>query len=488
MPCTTLLVGKNASYDGSTLMARNEDSGAGQFTPKKFVVVNPKEQMKKYKSVISKVEIELPDSPMRYTAMPNAIANEGIWGEAGFNEENVSMTETETITSNARVLGADPLFKGGIGEEDFLTIVLPYIHSSKEGVMRLGALLEQFGTYEMNGIGFQDINEIWWLESIGGHHWIAKRVPDDSYVVMPNQQGIDYLDLQDAYTKQENNMCSKDLINFIKENHLDLDMENTPLEENKKFNVRLAFGSHSDSDHSYNTPRAWYMLRYFNPKTYAWEGENAKYTPESDNLLWNMIPERKISIEDVKYILSSYYQGTKYNPYAHKGEDKYRGMYRPIGINRNNFLAITQIRPYLPKEIQAIEWIAMGSNAFNEVVPFYANITSTPAYLANTTSLVTTDNFYWANRIIGALADSHYSKCIALIDAYKLKLSSTSHNLIKKFDEEYMNSKKEDVKKYLEECNLELVKNAYTLTNEVLDKVLYASSNEMKNSFSRGDA
>ena len=29
MPCTTILVGKNASYDGSTLMARNEDSGSG---------------------------------------------------------------------------------------------------------------------------------------------------------------------------------------------------------------------------------------------------------------------------------------------------------------------------------------------------------------------------------------------------------------------------------------------------------------------------
>ena len=40
-------------------------------------------------------------------------------------------------------------------------------------------------------ISFQDVNEIWWLETIGGHHWMARRVPDDSYVVMPNQLGID---------------------------------------------------------------------------------------------------------------------------------------------------------------------------------------------------------------------------------------------------------------------------------------------------------
>ena len=45
----------------------------------------------------------------------------------------------------------------------------------------------------MNGIGFQDENEIWWMETIGGHHFIAKRVPDDEYVVGPNQLGIQYI-------------------------------------------------------------------------------------------------------------------------------------------------------------------------------------------------------------------------------------------------------------------------------------------------------
>ena len=43
MACTTLLVGKNASYDGSTMIARNDDSGSGHFTAKKFVVVQPEE-------------------------------------------------------------------------------------------------------------------------------------------------------------------------------------------------------------------------------------------------------------------------------------------------------------------------------------------------------------------------------------------------------------------------------------------------------------
>ena len=210
MACTTILVGKNASYDGSTMIARNDDSGSGHFTAKKYVVVHPEEQPKVYRSVISHVEIPMPEHPQKITAVPNALEGEGIWAASGVNEKNVGMTATETITSNPRVLGADPLVvyeaakdgkpekAGGIGEEDLVYIVLPYINSAREGVKRLGSLLETYGTYEMNGIAFQDRDEIWWLETIGGHHWIAKRVPDDVYVVMPNQLGIDHFDLDDA--------------------------------------------------------------------------------------------------------------------------------------------------------------------------------------------------------------------------------------------------------------------------------------------------
>ena len=146
MPCTTILVGKKASFDGSTMIARNDDSPSGQYTPKKFVVVQPTEQPTLYKSVLSHVEVPLPENPMRYTSVPNAVAGEGIWAASGVNETNVAMTATETITSNPRVLGADPLVEyqpaegdkkeipGGLGEEDFVSIVLPYIHSARDGV------------------------------------------------------------------------------------------------------------------------------------------------------------------------------------------------------------------------------------------------------------------------------------------------------------------------------------------------------------------
>ena len=120
MSCTTILVGKNASYDGSTIIARDDDSGSGRYDPKRFVAVAPDDQPRHYRSVLSHVEIELPDNPCRYTIAPNVLNNRGILAEAGANEHNVAMSATETIAVNERVLGADPMveLRPAVGEPD----------------------------------------------------------------------------------------------------------------------------------------------------------------------------------------------------------------------------------------------------------------------------------------------------------------------------------------------------------------------------------
>ena len=483
MGCTTILVGKNASFDGSTMVARTEDAPSGVFRAKKFVNVAPEEQPRKYKSVISKVEIDLPNNPVRYTAVPNAILDNGIWGQCGANEYNVSMSATETITSNERVLGADPLVDCGIGEEDIYTIVMPYIASAREGVTFLGNLLEKYGTYEMNGIAFQDENEIWWLETIGGHHWMARRVPDDSYVIMPNQLGIDKFDFDDAFGAKKEFMCSADLLDFIKKYHLDLSIDGD-------FNPRHAFGSRTDADHTYNTPRAWILQRYFNPTSNTYDGINADYRPDSDNLPWARIPEKKITVEDIKYALSHHYQGTEYDSYSKDIHSVKKGTLRPIGINRTNFLGLVQIRPYMPDELKCLQWLAIGSCVFNAIVPFYTNINRTPDYLANTTNQVTTENFYWTNRLIAALCDAHFADTASHIERYQLKVQSQSTALINKYDEKFIAEKisKDNAKDFLEKANDNIADELKVQTDDLLDKALYTASCNMKNKFSRSDA
>ena len=452
----------------------------------------------RFKKRFPHVEIELPGDPMKFTAVPNAIKGKGIWAASGVNEKNVGMTATETITSNARVLGADPLVKlqpaedgkeeaaGGIGEEDLVYITLPYISSAREGVIRLGSLLEKYGTYEMNGIAFQDAGEIWWLETIGGHHWIAKRVPDDRYVVMPNQFGIDEFDLNDAFSEQKEHMCSSDLREFIAENHLDLSLNGG---NGSHFDARAAFGSHSDSDHIYNTPRAWFMCRYFNPHTKKWDGPDADYTPESDDIPWSMVPEKKITVEDVKYVLSSHYQGTPYDPYAAYGDKSWKGAYRSIGVNRTDFLSVIQMRPDHKGDNGILQWIAFASNAFNVLVPFYTDVTTTPEYLSNTTGEVSTDNFYWASRMIAAMADASYKSSIFHIERYQEKVMAKGHALIHQYDALLAGETDEAKQTQLrEEANNKIAEMLKKETGATLHKVLFELSNQMKNAYSRSDA
>ena len=485
--CTTILVGKNATYDGSTMMARTEDAPAGHFFEKKHVVIKPPDHPKLYKAVSSKFQNDLPDNPLQYTSMPMVRYDDlGTYGEAGVNVKNVAVSATETISSNALVLGADPLVDKGLGEEDILTIVLPYISTAKEGVIKLGEYLEKHGTYEMNGVGFQDENEVWWLETIGGHHFIAKRVPDDSYVVGPNQQGIQFFDFVDAFGEKKDHICSKDMLEFITKNHLDLTFKKAEdLAKVTKFDVRAALGSHSDFDRVYNTPRAWFMHKYLAPKKYKWEGPNADFTPESDDLPWSLQPDHKITIEDIKYLMSSYYQGTKFNPYGRHGDLSFAGKYRPIGVNRNDFVTLTQIRPYVPDEIKCLEWIAVGSCAFNVFLPQYSRVDDTPKYLRDVTKDVSTETFYWQNRLIGALADPHYNEAMVWIDRYQNKMAAKGHELMNLYDKKYLENKD---KKMLETANEEICQIFKKETTDVLGKVLHTASLKMKNAYSRSDA
>ena len=486
MPCTTVLVGKRASNDRSTMIARTDD---GHFDVKKLVVVEPKKQPRKYRSVLSHVEIDLPDDPMRYTACPSVDEKDGVWAATGINAANVGMTATETITSNPRVLAADPLVEyrkaktrrekdvpGGIGEEDIVVLVLPYIHSAREGVERLGALLERYGTYESNGIAFNDKDEVWWLETIGGHHWMARRIPEDAVVINPNQFGMDAFDLDDAFGAREAHLCSADLREFIEENHLDLN-------QNGAFNPRDVFGSHTDMDHIYNTPRAWFMGRYLTPRSHRWDGPDAEFTPESDDIPWALVPDRKVAAEDVKYLLSGHYQGTPYNPYSSQDTGK-RGMYRSIGINRTGVTSICQIRSDVPEAIRGVEWICFGSTAFDAMLPVYANVPGMPKYLSGVTLDTSTENFYWGSRLIAALADHNYATSIQHVERYQNAVVAKGRRLILEYDRRMGESGNFDL---MAEANEALCAMAKEQTIATLNKVLLDASEHMKNGFNRVD-
>src|SRR5574344_2746661 len=126
------------------------------------------------------------------------------------------MSSTETIFSSERALSFDPYVENGLAENCTYNIVLPYIHTAREGVERLSKLIEEYGSAEGFAIGFIDRRETWYLENACGHRWLACRMPNNFYFVTGNQSRYRDYDPLD----KDNFMASADLIEFAKKNHL----------------------------------------------------------------------------------------------------------------------------------------------------------------------------------------------------------------------------------------------------------------------------
>lgn len=400
--CTEILVGKAASMDGSTIVARNED-GYGPINPIKFVVHPAVDQTgASFTSAVTGVEVPLPDHAYRYTGTPQADQSDGQYEEAGINELNVGMSATETTATNARVLGYDPLVDDGINEEAMITLVLPYIKSAKEGAARLGALIEKYGTGESNSIAFNDQNDVWYLETAGGHHWAAMRLPEDTYAIAPNQTLMQTVDLQDT----DNFLVASDLVDFVAQHHLNP----TP----DTFNFREIFGTHGEDDAYYNTPRTWYGQKLFNP-------EITDQQPTDQDMPFTRKPAKKLAIEDVQFFLSSHYNGTPYDPFGTyaSGSAADQRKYRPIAMDRNQCSSILQIRNDVPTDHAAIQWIAMGFFAYAPYVPFFTNITDTPADYQSTTAAVDVANVYWLNKTLSVLIEPHFHDYVEAVNAFR---------------------------------------------------------------------
>lgn len=464
--CTEILVGKAASMDGSTIVARNED-GYGPVNPIKFVVHAATDQANAaFTSITTGVTVPLPTHAYRYTGTPQADQSDGQYEEAGINEFNVGMSATETTATNARVLGYDPLVADGINEEAMVTLVLPYVKSAKEGAQRLGALLEKYGTGESNSISFNDKNEIWYLETAGGHHWAAMRIPDECYAIAPNQTLMQEVDVNDS----DNFLVATDLVDFVAQHHLNP----TP----GQFNFREIFGTHSEADAYYNTPRTWYGQKLFNPEI--------DQEPTSQDMPFVRVPAKKLAIEDVEFFLSSHYNGTKYDPFGTfaSGTVDERKKYRPIAMDRNQCSSILQIRNDVDDAHAAIQWIAMGFFAYSPYVPFFTNINDTPEDYKNTTTTVSTDNVYWLEKTLSVIIEPHFHEYVEAVNAYREAAQSYGRSRVEATDRAVAEAG--DVTAFLTQANAVTAGEVSRRTHALFDELVKHGLNLSLTSWEKG--
>lgn len=456
--CTTVLVGKKASADGSTMIARNEDVDTAW--AKHFVYHQPNNNgPTQYVSKDNQFTVDVPSVQQGYTSTPDWKQEGGQdqFGEDGINSSNVAMSATESATTNKRAQKADPFVKHGIEEQSMLDVVLPYIHSAKEGVQYLGNIVETKGAAENNGVIFSDKDSIWYMEIVSGHHWAAVRVPNDKYAVIPNQTMIGTIN-----TSKKNYLASKGIASFAHKHDL------AGYKNSKQVNIAEAFGTNSKEDSTYNLPWIWDGQRILTP--------SKKQSITQKHYTMFMKPDKKITVAKVGQVLGSHFDDTKYD-----SNGKWVHGFRPINVPTDVESHILQIRSNVPSEIAGVQWLAMASPATSVYVPFYTNITNTPSNYQIGTDQPDDQSAYWT-----------YKKTRILTDPYKNKLVKkdvvpVQRKLQKQLDENLAKSDKEaealpadNVAAFLTECNQKNADEAQATFNKLNQKLIIDASKQTR--------
>ncbi len=412
--CTTVIVGKQMTADGSMMVARSEDWNA-MYAKNLEIYTDTDNGPESFVARDSPFQCDLPKKALGYTAMPT-FDLPGHWGSAGFNTAGVGMSATESIFSSEKALAADPLVASGVAENSVFNIVLPYIRTAREGVERLGKLIEQFGVAEGFGVGFVDNQEIWYLETASGHRWLACRMPEDQYFVTGNQSRFRKYDPKD----KANYMASADLIDFAIQHKL-----YDPA--GGEFDFHLAYIRDVALDTTYNYPRVWGLQGILSPDI-------------KNDVTKNTFPvfakaQKPITLDDMRRVFRFHYNGTEHDPYLHSNPKE---KYRPVSIFRTTQTHILHVRPELPQPIGCVDYYAMGMADLGVFVPLYQGITSYPKAYMLGTDRSSADSAYWKMRKVMTLGMVNYNAYAPVIQETYAKFEAEITQRQKEMEAQYL--------------------------------------------------
>ncbi|OAN13707.1 dipeptidase [Photobacterium jeanii] len=387
--CTGLIVGKNATTDGSIIIARNEDFGINNWN--KHLAYRPAQNNEAGDWKLGNgLVVPMPKQFYAYSAIPdwdaNTVDSQGkYYEERGINEFNVAVSATTSAEVNDKAKEVDPLVKAGVIEAVIPTLILPQVKTAKEGVTLLGQYIEQYGAGEGNSLYIADVNEAWLFEIGSGHHWIAVKVPDDSYAMIANGLRVHGVDLD-----SKDVMHSKGLFEFVKQHQL-LEKPNA-----KSFNFAKAFGVVGDV---YNIDREWLGQDMLSA--------SKKQATRQEQYPLFLKPDQKVSVKDVANVLGATYKGTQLEK---NGE-------RPMRVERQLESHIIQLRPEMPTELQGLIWQSFGVLSESVLVPLYTSLQEFPIEYQTGSDTYTDQSAYWQFRSLTALATADQEKYLPMLKA-----------------------------------------------------------------------
>ena len=412
--CTTIIIGQEQTADGSMIVARSEDWDAME--AKNYEIFEDTNNgPREFVAKDSPFRCELPEKALGYSAL-SPYNLHGHWGSAGFNTAGVGMSATESIFSSDEVLKHDPLVENGVAENSVFNITLPYVRTAREGVERLGMLIEKYGIAEGFGIGFVDSKEIWYLETACGHRWLACRMPKDQYFVTGNQSRFRTYDPND----KENYLASADLIEFAEKHGLYNPAQGA-------FDFHEAYARDIKLDTTYNYPRVWGLQQLFSPEI-------------KNDVTKNTFPvfakaAHKVTLTELRTAFRFHYDNTEHDPYLNSNPKE---PYRPVSIFRTTQTHLLQVRPELPQAIGCVNYVAMGMADLGVFLPLYQGITSYPEAYTKGNGESSDDSAYWKFRKIMVLGMTNYNKYAPIIKEAYAKFEAETDQRQREMEEEYL--------------------------------------------------
>ena len=389
--CSAFIVGKDLTADGSTLFGRTEDypyAPDGGRHNQNYVVV----PAKTYKDG-DKIEDESNGftyphlaNEMKYTAVYDSDRGNGSNGNFaahGFNEVGVSMTATVSATPNDKVLKEDPLVKDGLPEASLVDLALPRAKTAREVIETVAKVLDEKGSAEGNIIVAADKNELWYMEILSGHQYVAIKFPSNKYAVFANTYYLGHVNLND----KENVIASKDVEAVAKK------ADNYKTDKDGNFLIAKSYGP--DKYMERNRSRTYAGIKWMDPQA------KVNYDDESFDLLREPTdPNKKYTVHDVIGEQRNRFEHLpeyKADDLVEVGKKKDEKVYKYALGNENVIDAhVYQIKPNLPTAFGGVMWLGLAQSRNTPYVPFYGNVENTYEAFQNRSTKYDGKSWYWS--------------------------------------------------------------------------------------------
>ena len=397
--CTSIMVGKRASTDGSVITSHTCD---GRY--RTWMSVEPAQKAQKgRKLTINKgtLHTSFRDDTTGVRAVGAIGMNEATY--AYLNTAYPCLNEKQLAIGESTFSGPDTLVNknGMFLIEELERVALMRCTTARDAIRLIGSLIAKYG-YGDGGecITIADKKEVWQMEILGegpekiGGVWAAQRVPDDHVAVSCNIPRIGRL--------QRNNpdyfMCSDNVEEVaIKYGLWDGEGEfifwkafNTPWAKGRNFRER-----------------EWFIFNTLAP--------SQGFTYDMPELPFSVKPDAQVDVTDVMELLRSTYEGTEKdmcknlkvvvkrkrddgttyndtvvspvaNPWMSKTMENTLNMLAPgtvefqrtVSVAWCSYSFVAQLRDWLPDQVGGICWMSVDNPGQSPRIPIFCGTTALP--------------------------------------------------------------------------------------------------------------